>query len=92
MDLDEKLQQELRRYVGQVVHCVLYEDVTRAIKYVSPKQIIKATRRGKKNRKNRHIEMVLSIGKPNWAERKFIKKARIAKEPFPIKKIQLEWK
>ena len=75
--------------VGKVVRSLItgYQWYS-AIKYVSPTKVIKATRRGRKEA-GEHAEFVVSIGKPNYAERIFVKSALAAKEPFPIKKIQL---
>jgi hypothetical protein len=42
-----------------------------------------------RSRTKRQTEIVVTIGKPNYAERKFIELAKKAGEPFPIKKIQL---
>lgn len=61
----------------------------RAVKYVSSKFIIRGTR-GKFFRSTDNIEITLTIGKPNYLEREFIKLCQKAKEPFPIKKIQLQ--
>jgi len=35
--------------------------------------------------------MVLTIGRPNYAEREFIKLCKKAGEPFPVKKMQLKF-
>ena len=61
-------------------------------KYFSPKEIVRATVKrfhGKLYGKNR--EIIFTIGRPNYAERKFIKNCLKAKEPFPIKRLQLKW-
>lgn len=67
--------------------------VTKATKYISPNLIIRLTRRtyGKKINKQGNIEVSLTIGKPNFLERKFIKDCVKAKEPFPVKMIQLKF-
>ena len=63
----------------------------KATKYLSPKLVVKASRRHKP-RYGSNVEIVLTIGGPNYAERKFIKVAQAAREPFPIRKIQTkEW-
>jgi hypothetical protein len=74
---------------GQVVAAVAGEDYVKATKYISEKLTIKATRR-KKSKKQ--TEIVVTIGKPNYAERKLIKLCKKAGEKFPIKKIQLKFK
>lgn len=66
--------------------------VTRkATYYVSPKYVVSAALRGKPNKRARSTEIVVKIGKPNYAERKFIKLCLKAGEPFPMKKIQLKF-
>ena len=70
---------------------LLLDGNVRATKYISPKEIIRATRsryNGKFVKGN--IEIVLTIGRPNWLERQFIKDLIKAKESFPVKKIQLK--
>jgi hypothetical protein len=85
------------REVESVVSAVTVGGAYRATKYVSPKLIVRATRRYGKHRKpnlgtvNRSCELdiVLTIGRPNYAERQFIKACRKAKEPFPVRKVQV---
>jgi hypothetical protein len=64
-------------------------NLRRAVKYISPKMIVRGTR-GKIFYKTDNIEITLTIGRPNYIEREFIKLCQKAKEPFPIKKIQLQ--
>jgi len=85
-------------YIGDVVGVLLTSDpiirdrIVRATKYVGDKMVITATRKryGGKILKRDNIEIVLKIGRPNFAERKFIKLCKKAKESFPIKKIQIK--
>lgn len=68
-----------------------------ATKYVSPTEVIRATRvvykpwRRHLARFSRQLHVVLTHGKPNFAARRFIKMAKRAKEPFPIRKVQLSF-
>ncbi len=81
-----------KNIVGQVVQTLISNEARRATKYISEKLVIKATRRflrGKFHRDN--IEIFLTIGRPNYLERDFVKKCRKAGEPFPVKKIQLKF-
>ena len=75
----------------QLIQYLLDGDVVRATKYVSPKKVIRATRTryGGKFQKG-NIEIVLTLGRPNWLEREFVKACIKAKETFPVKKIQLK--
>lgn len=81
----EYLAKNLGRNAGKVIEIVLEPGCVRAIKYLLPKLRIKATKR--QTAKN-HIEIVVTIGRPNYDDRKFIKDCEEAGEPFPIKKIQ----
>jgi hypothetical protein len=69
----------------------------KATKYISDKLTVKATRKLFKcnNRKidNRSMiaEIIFTVGRPNYEEREFIRKAKKAGEPFSIKKIQLKY-
>lgn len=83
-----------------VFDAVLSTGAAVATKYVSPQVVVRATRityrSGKKgNRKfapaGKEIEVRFHIGRPNYEEREFIAACRKAKEPFPVKKVQLKF-
>ncbi len=67
-------------------------DVIKATEYVSEKLIIRAVRRRvhKKIDARGNVEITLTIGRPNYIERQFIKDCKKAGEPFPVKNIQLK--
>lgn len=53
--------------------------------------IVRATRilyNGKASEQG-NMEIRLTIGKPNYAEREFIKDCKKAGEPFPVERVQL---
>ena len=77
-----------RKWLGDVVTHAM-NGSKRAIKYVSPSLTIKATRQHKYRSGERASTVIVTIGRPNYAEREFIKTAKKAGEPFPIKRIQL---
>lgn len=84
--------------LGKVIDALLGQKAIKATYYLSPKLIIRAVRKTYKNgTAKRHIlrsantEVMLTIGKPNYREREFIKELRKAGEPFPVKKIQLKF-
>ena len=67
--------------------------VIKATKYLSPKLIVRATRKmyGKRlPAKNQNTEITLTIGRPNYAEREMINTLLEIGEPFPVKKIQFK--
>lgn len=79
--------------VSQVVDAILkLEGCYQATKFISEKETVKATlrRHKKKIRKNGHKEILLTIGKPNYREREFIKTRKKVGEPFPVKKVILK--
>lgn len=66
----------------------------RATKFLDEKRIVRVsakTYNGKVAAKNQNLECVLTIGRPNYLERDFIKKCKKAGEPFPVKKVQLKF-
>ena len=87
------------REVSSVVNAVTIGGAFTATKYISPKLIVRATRRwGRKHKadlgtvnRSPSLDIVLTISRPNYLEREFIKAARKAGEPFPVKKIQLKF-
>lgn len=65
------------------------EGVVKATKYLNPKLVVRATRTlyGKRlPAKNQNIEITLTIGRPNYVEREFVKACLKAGEPFPVKR------
>lgn len=67
---------------------MLNKSVKSAVKYNSEDERIKMS---KVYRKTYPLDLRLTIGRPNYSERKFIKQCVKAGEPFPIKKIQLKY-
>ena len=78
--------------ISQVVEDLLRFNAVKAVKYLAPNQIVRATRvtwHGKIQARS-NVEIILTIGRPNFLERHFIKLCQKAKEPFPVKKVQLK--
>ena len=78
--------------IGEVVARVL-SDVTvkKATKYIDGRTVIKCTRQGKFDGRNKRETYLVTFGIPNYAERDFIRLCKKAKEPFPVRKIQLKF-
>jgi len=77
---------------GNLVEIMLRANAKRATKFFSETQIVRATRKlfnGKIYRRG-NIEIHITIGRPNYQEREFIKKCKKAGEVFPVKKIQVK--
>lgn len=69
---------------------ILNKDVIRATLYISVKQIIRATKKryGNKLIDKQNIEIALTIGKPNYVEKEYIKMIKKTDIPFPILKVK----
>lgn len=84
------------RAVDQCVRTILYDSrIATVTKYVTESLTVKVTRRlyGKKRRPSlTRSEFVVTAGRPNYAERAFIRKLGKAGEPFPVKKVQVKWR
>ena len=79
--------------VTKTISTLLQTEAVKATKFISEKEIVRATRRtynGKFNRRS-NVEMSLTLGRPNFAERKFIKLCKKAGEKFPVQKVQLKF-
>lgn len=64
---------------AKLAEAIINHGAREAVKYLSPTERIKATRRTYKKatrRKADPIEILFTVGKPNYAERAFIKKAK----------------
>jgi len=82
-----------RRWFNQVVEALLETGAAQAVKYVSANETIQATRirYAGKVRRRAPIEIRITVGRPNYLARRFIKACRKAGEPFPVKRVQLRY-
>lgn len=85
------MDKQIKNAVSEVVSTLVQQNAVKAAKYISPKLVVRVTRKrfGGKIRKSDGFEAMLVVGKPNHAQREFIKRCRKAGEPFPVKKVQL---
>lgn len=82
----------IRKHIAQVVEALLTAGAHKAIKYVSPDHVVCACLPAiHRSKRSRSTSIVLTFGKPNFAERKFIKACVKAGELFPVKKIQIKF-
>lgn len=79
--------------VGDVVRSLMYNDAYVATKYIDINFIVRATRKlhRRKIDKRGNAEIVVTIGRPNYLERDFIKQCKKAGEKFPVKGIILKY-
>lgn len=80
------------REVRTVVDTLIRTRAHRVTKFISPTQVVRATRRLERKRvpSDKRIEASLHIGPPNFRERAFIKACKRAKEPFPVRKVKID--
>lgn len=83
--------------VSQIVSFIGENNKVRfAAKYLSEKLVVRASRpvfgpKGKKRIiKGGNLQLILTVGKPNFEQREFIKSCKKAGEPFPVKKMQIK--
>jgi hypothetical protein len=76
------------KHFSAVCGALLASDAKSAIKIIDEKTVVKATFHNKPTKRNRREEMIVTCGEPDYRVREFIKKAKKAGEPFPVKKIQ----
>lgn len=87
-----KIQVPKRSQVGRVVESLMrYIDVQRVTLYIDEKTTLKATRTRRYDGRLGQETFVVTLGGPNYAERKFLKACKAAGEPLPVKKLQLKW-
>lgn len=79
-----------RNVFGELAAVVSERRAQSATKYISPKLVVKATVRSRA-RRGLHTELVFTIGRPNWSERRFITACRNSGERFPVRKVQIKW-
>lgn len=78
--------------IRNVIEILLRTGAVRATKFVSEKQIVRATRKAYKSGTSRdNVEITLTLGRPNYEERAFVKACKKAGEAFPIRKVQLKF-
>lgn len=74
---------------NRIVDCIerltKEREVKRATWFISPQLTVKATRLHKMDRRNRCESFVVTIGVPNYSERRHIKSAKkTLRNPFPF--------
>lgn len=78
-------------YAATTAAAMLNVRIKTATLYDAPDYVVKLTHRGKPDRGNKTQHFVLTFGRPNYAERKFIKACQKAGEPFPVKRMQFKY-
>lgn len=80
-----------KKHIALVCDILLNGEYRSAIKYVSPRLVVKATWQQKPTKRDRGNTILVTIGQPNYLERKFIKLCQKANVPFPVRNVQLKY-
>lgn len=80
-----------RSSIAKVSSCLLETGAKKATLYLAENFVIKATMGLKPDKRSRCHSFLITFGKPNYSERKFIALCAKAKEPFPVRKVQLKF-
>lgn len=75
---------------SKVVNALIASVAKSATLYLAPNLVVKATWRHKPKANHTREEVVLTFGVPNYLEQRFVKQAVAAREPFPVRKVQLK--
>lgn len=60
--------------------------------YISPLNVVRVTKSNKhNNRKKRSNTYLVTVGKPNYKSALFVKACVKAGEPFPVRRLQLDY-
>jgi hypothetical protein len=81
------------KHIESTISALLNAEARKAIRYISERQIVRASRRLSRGRidKRGNIEVALTIGRPNYEERKAIRAFKRAGARFPVKKLALKF-
>jgi uncharacterized Fe-S cluster-containing MiaB family protein len=77
-----------------VSHLLTHPGVRVATTFLSEKRVVRATRkryRGRLQQREDEIDIVLTVGRPNFVARERIKLLKRAGEPFPVRKVHLQF-
>ncbi len=75
-----------------IVDVLLKTGAYSVTRYLSPTHTMRAVRIGAKKKldgRDKRVDIRVTIGSPNYLQRRFIKACKKAGEPFPVKKDQL---
>lgn len=81
----------LLKDVGNFALAMRVQGIKQATQYIASNLVVKLTRQGRLDRRGRHVSFVLTVGRPNYVEAKFIKACKRAGEPLPVRKVQFKF-
>lgn len=79
-----------RKAIAQCVETLLECGCRTATVYFDEDTIVRATSRFKP-RRGQNTDIILTIGRPNFVERRFIRLCKKDGEPLPVRKVQVKW-
>lgn len=71
-------------------HLLCYQNVRKATVYISPNFVAKATRQREPDGRVASETYLVTVGKPNYLERRFVNLCQKAGVDFPVRKVQLK--
>lgn len=83
------------KQVQRVTDALLSAGAWKATLILSPTEVVRATRRWYRRTRTqsaKRIEVIVTIGRPNYLERDMVKACKRAGEPFPVRKVQLKFR
>jgi len=85
--------ESLTKYFPALARCIIKHKARKATKYLSNDLRIVATRRTYKRacHKRGPVEILFTIGKPNYLDRKFLKECKRLRLPFPAKDVYMKF-
>jgi hypothetical protein len=86
----------IERAITKATSALLRAKARSATVYLSDKQTVRVSRRmygraGKRRFFTKAIDLVVTVGKPNYEARGFVRRAKRAGEPFPVARPQLSF-
>jgi len=79
-------------HVVALIHDFGAAGLRHAIKYLTPTLVVKATVMHKHIRRASQVSMVVTIGRPNYRERRYVRALKRAGVQFPCRKVQLRYR
>jgi hypothetical protein len=81
----------IARAAGEVVYQLMCDTkVKRATKYLRSDVVVNGTYVGKVDKRERTAHIRVKIGRPNYAEKKFVKQLKDAEIAFPVRRVILK--
>lgn len=77
--------------IAKAYGCLADMTVKSVVVYLHPHRRVKLTRVRKPDRRSFSETVILTVGSPNYSERRFVRLCVKAGEKFPVRKVQLKF-